>query len=205
MVGVLFFVVLKVHQLQFLDWHALSFDVNSGDCLGLMGRSGSGKTLLLRAIADLDMNEGTVSLDGQFRDEMSGPEWRKKVGLLASESKWWHESVGQHFKSSEFNFLCDLGFTDESVLRWEVSRLSSGEKQRLALARLLSRSPNALLLDEPTANLDSDSVALVENVIDRYRKERCVPVIWVAHDVLQLNRVAGAKMCMENKYLNEQV
>ena len=79
--------MLKVEQLQFLDWHALSFDVNSGDCLGLMGRSGSGKTLLLRAIADLDINEGKVSLDGLFRDDVSGPEWRKKVGLLTSESK----------------------------------------------------------------------------------------------------------------------
>ncbi len=58
--------MLKVDQLQFLDWHALSLNVNSGHCLGLMGRSGSGKTLLLRAIADLDVNEGKVSLNGHL-------------------------------------------------------------------------------------------------------------------------------------------
>ena len=197
--------MLKVEQLQFLDWHALSFDVNSGHCLGLMGRSGSGKTLLLRAIADLDINEGKVSLNGQFRDDISGPEWRKKVGLLTSESKWWYESVGQHFKSSALNLLSDLGFPGESVLSWKISRLSSGEKQRLALARLLSRSPGALLLDEPTANLDSDSVLLVENVIRRYREERSVPVIWVAHDELQLNRVSDNKMYMNEKQLGEYV
>ena len=197
--------MLKVEQLQFLDWHALSFDVNSGHCLGLMGRSGSGKTLLLRAIADLDINEGKVSLDGLFRDDVSGPEWRKKVGLLTSESKWWHETVGQHFKSSALNLLSDLGFPGESVLSWKISRLSSGEKQRLALARLLSRSPGALLLDEPTANLDSDSVSLVENVIHKYRKERSVPVIWVAHDELQLNRVSDIKMSMDEKQLKEHV
>ncbi len=197
--------MLKVDQLKFLDWHALSFDVDSGHCLGLMGRSGSGKTLLLRAIADLDVNEGEVSLNGQFRDDVSGREWRKKVGLLASESKWWHELVGQHFNSSALNLLSELGFSDESVLSWKVSRLSSGEKQRLALARLLSRSPGALLLDEPTANLDSDSVSLVENVIHRYRKERSVPVIWVAHDELQLNRVSDIKMYMNEKQLGEYV
>lgn len=197
--------MLKVEQLQFLDWHALSFDVNSGHCLGLMGRSGSGKTLLLRAIADLDINEGKVSLNGQFRDDISGPEWRKKVGLLTSESKWWHESVGQHFKSSALNLLSDLGFPGESVLSWKISRLSSGEKQRLALARLLSRSPGALLLDEPTANLDSDSVSLVENVIRRYREECSVPVIWVAHDELQLNRVSDIKMYMNEKQLDQYI
>ena len=197
--------MLKVEQLQFLDWHALSFDVNSGHCLGLMGRSGSGKTLLLRAIADLDINEGKVSLDGLFRDDVSGPEWRKKVGLLTSESKWWHESVGQHFKSSALNLLSALGFPGESVLSWKISRLSSGEKQRLALARLLSRSPDALLLDEPTANLDPESVSLVENVIHGYRKEHSVPVIWVAHDELQLNRVSDIKMSMDEKQLKEHV
>ena len=197
--------MLKVDQLQFLDWHALSLDVNSGHCLGLMGRSGSGKTLLLRAIADLDVNEGKVSLNGLFRDDVSGPEWRKKVGLLTSESKWWHESVGQHFKSSALKLLIDLGFPDESVLSWKISRLSSGEKQRLALARLLSSSPDALLLDEPTANLDSDSVFLVENVILWVREEDSVPVIWVAHDELQLNRVSDIKMCMNEKKLDEDV
>ena len=145
--------MLKVQQLRFLDWNALSFDVNSGSCLGIMGRSGSGKTLLLRAIADLDLNEGKVCINGLLRDDMPGPEWRKKVGLLTSESKWWHELVGEHFEVPALNLLRELGFADESVLQWNVSRLSSGEKQRLALARLLSRSPEALLLDEPPPKL----------------------------------------------------
>ena len=65
-------------------------------------------------------------------------------------------------------------------------------------------SPDALLLDEPTANLDSDSVTLVENVIDAYRKERSASVIWVAHDESQLDRVSDAKMYMKDKHLTEQ-
>ena len=195
--------MLKVHQLRFLDWHPLNFEVNSGNCLGIMGKSGSGKTLLLRAIADLDLNEGKVCINGLLRDDMSGPEWRRKVGLMTSESKWWNESVGEHFEVPALNLLRELGFADESVLQWNVSRLSSGEKQRLALARLLSRSPEALLLDEPTANLDSTSVSLVENVIDNYRKEYSVPVIWVAHDQSQLKRVSDIRMSMNDKKLDE--
>jgi ABC-type iron transport system FetAB ATPase subunit len=61
------------------------------------------------------------------------------------------------------------------------------------------------VFDVPTANLDSDSVSLVENVIHRYRKEHSVPVIWVAHDELQMNRVSDIKMSMHEKQLEEHI
>ena len=59
--------------------------------------------------------------------------------------------------------------------------LSTGERSRLALLRLLVRSPEVLLLDEPTANLDPDNRALVIGRIDRYRQEHGAPVLWVSH------------------------
>ena len=90
----------------------MSFIVDSGKCLGLSGQSGSGKTLLLRAIADLDLNHGEVSIKGKKRSSFSGPNWRKKIGYLPAESKWWHSSVGQHFDNVE-NFSPD-DFDDSS-------------------------------------------------------------------------------------------
>ncbi len=63
-----------------------SFAVERGECVALSGPSGCGKTLLLRALADLDPAEGTVLLDGQNRDSMPAPQWRRKAGWLPAES-----------------------------------------------------------------------------------------------------------------------
>ena len=72
-----------------------------------------------------------------------------------------------------------------------VSRLSSGEKQRLDLMRLLSNRPRVLLLDEPTANLDPENTRRVEVVITEYRRSHDAAVIWVSHDEEQVRRVAN--------------
>jgi ABC-type iron transport system FetAB ATPase subunit len=82
-----------------------------------------------------------------------------------------------------------LGF-DTDVLNWEVSRLSTGEKQRLALLRLLTNQPRALLLDEPTASLDAQGVTRVETMLGNYQQQHQVPLLWVSHDADQVERVA---------------
>jgi ABC-type iron transport system FetAB ATPase subunit len=164
--------------------------VPPGRCLALHGPSGAGKTLLLRAICDLDPNEGEAWLGDTPRSGMSGPAWRRRVVLVPAESHWWYDRVRDHAAHWDQALLGELGF-DAQVLDWEVRRLSSGERQRLALARALALEPEALLLDEPTANLDSENAAQAEAVVRRYRESRQVPVIWVSHDAAQRARVAG--------------
>ena len=75
-------------------------------------------------------------------------------------------------------------------MNWQLSRCSTGERQRLALLRTLMQNPAALLLDEPTGNLDQDSTLRVEELLADYRRQRQSAVLWVSHDSGQMERVA---------------
>ena len=165
-------------------------------CLCLQGESGSGKTLLLRAIADLDENQGEVCLQGRPRSDMSADQWRQTVVLVPAESAWWAESVGAHAQHWPLDLFPPLGF-DQEVLNWQVSRLSTGERQRLALLRALALSPQMLLLDEPTANLDEQHTRAVESVILSFLKHHGCAAIWVSHNTEQCQRIGWRKALMQ--------
>jgi ABC-type iron transport system FetAB ATPase subunit len=182
--------MFKGFRLQQFRWHTfepLDLALAPGWSMGLTGPSGSGKTLLLRALADLDMHGGRMWLDDQAADQMPAHQWRRLVGYLPAESAWWFDTVGEHLDQPTPELLSQLGF-DGDVLQWEIRRLSSGERQRLGLVRLLSNRPRVLLLDEPTANLDKENTLRVEALLDRYRTTEQPVMVWVSHDTEQLGR-----------------
>ena len=72
-----------------------------GSCAAITGPSGSGKSLFLRMIADLDPNEGQVRLDGNDRSELPAIAWRRRVAYVAAESGWWAEDVRPHFPKAD--------------------------------------------------------------------------------------------------------
>lgn len=171
-----------------------SMALEPGECLLLNGPSGSGKSRMLRAIADLDLHQGQTLLDGKPCSSFSPTQWRQQVGMLAAESAWWGEQVGTHFAGEvDEALLHALGFAPE-VMDWELSRCSTGEKQRLALLRLLNNRPRVLLLDEPTASLDPVNVERVEQVVVNYLQNHQAAAIWVSHDPQQIERVATRQM-----------
>ena len=178
--------LLQLDKLQRPAIGPVSLTVAAGECVCISGPSGAGKSQLLRAVADLDPHAGEVRLSGMSADSVAPPEWRRQVGLLPPESSWWLPRVSDHFHTRVP--LEEVGLAD-SILEQPVARLSSGEKQRLALLRLLANQPRVLLLDEPTANLDPENTRRVEVMIAAYRAARGAAVIWVSHDREQAARV----------------
>ncbi|MBD3657501.1 ABC transporter ATP-binding protein [Marinobacter sp.] len=170
----------------------VSLAVPGGQVVCLSGPSGSGKSRLLRAVADLEPHGGRVSLNGTDQQDVPAHQWRRQVVMVPADSQWWFDEVGAHFPDTAGGqFPAALGFPSE-VMGWSVSRLSSGERQRLALWRALVLEPEVLLLDEPTANLDSDSTESMEHWLSGEIRRRQIATLWVAHDPAQIHRVANA-------------
>ncbi len=194
---------LNIRQLEYQFVGPVNLEVNPAQCIGLSGESGCGKSLLLRAVADLDEYKGEVLLNDINANEMSAPQWRKQVAMLPADSQWWFDTVGEHFDQPDKELLSRLGF-NEATLEWNISRISTGEKQRLALLRLLENKPAVLLLDEPTANLDADNTLLFESIVLDYLKKNNACAIWVSHDLAQLERVAELRFKLESGALVQQ-
>ncbi len=182
---------LEVRGLSQPGLGPVDLDLAAGECIAVQGQSGSGKSRLLRAIADLDPAEGSVRLDGTERTAMPAPAWRKAVGYLAAESGWWNDTVAAHFPDPKAAaaLLPELGLPAEA-LGWSVTRLSTGEKQRLALARLLLVAPKVMLLDEPTSGLDTETIEAVEAAL-KQRLAAGAACILVTHAPDQARRMAS--------------
>jgi ABC-type iron transport system FetAB ATPase subunit len=155
-----------------------------GSCAAITGPSGSGKSLFLRMIADLDPNEGEVWQNDRERASMPAPAWRKLVMYVAAESGWWADMVIDNFPAGSRSAVAPLADRlglRADVLDASVQQLSTGEKQRLSLIRALMLNPPVLLLDEPTGALDEESVKRVESLLQE-RMAEGTAILLVTHD-----------------------
>lgn len=189
--------VLEARGLQRPGLGPVDLRVAAGRCLLVRGPSGAGKSLLLRALADLDPAQGEVRLAGTERSAMTGPAWRKAVTYVAAEPGWWAETVAEHFTDATHarRSMADLGLPAE-LLEAPVARLSTGERQRMALLRALEHHPRVLLLDEPTAALDGASAKRVETLLRRVMAAGAALVI-VTHDDQLAARLGGEVLRLE--------
>ncbi len=183
--------LLEVLNLKSSCYRQVSFTVSSAEVVTVSGASGSGKSLLLRAIADLDPHEGDIRLSGFSQREMPANQWRRKVGFLPAEYFFWGDTAGCSFpQNRDAGEVLNKLRLPGDIIHKTVNRLSSGERQRLAIARLLLNEPACLLLDEPTSHLDNDTTMAAESLILAYRKQHGCPVIWVSHNKDQQQRIS---------------
>jgi len=179
----------------------VSLDVGSGETMAIVGPSGAGKSSLLRLLNRLDEpTGGTVHLDGTDYRTIDPQELRKRVGLVpqdpALRSGTVRENVtigprlrGETVSEERLANLLDAvglaGYADRTT-----SDLSGGEAQRVAIARTVINDPEVILLDEPTASLDSAAEVEVERLLADLLASGERTAVLVTHDERQAERLA---------------
>jgi ATP-binding cassette subfamily B protein len=173
----------------------ISFDVSAGSMTALVGSSGAGKTTISALVPRLyDVTSGSISINGDDIRDLTIESLRDSIGIVTQDAHMFHDTISANLRyakadatESEMQDACraaqiwDLisslpnGF--ETVVGERGHRLSGGEKQRLAIARLLLKAPRIVILDEATAHLDSENESLVQQALSSALKERTSIVI----------------------------
>jgi ATP-binding cassette subfamily B protein len=161
----------------------VSFTCKPGTLTALVGPSGAGKSTISGLLPRLyDVTEGSISINGVDIRESTILELRSLIGIVTQDSHMLHESIAENLRyakvdatENEMWAACDAAQIGEfirtlpngldTVVGERGHRLSGGEKQRLAIARLLLKQPQIVVLDEATAHLDSENEALVQNAL----------------------------------------
>ena len=182
----------------------VAIDLQPGRVLGLLGRTGSGKTTITRLLFRLyDPDEGRVLLGGHDIRDARITELRNRVGLVTQDVRLFHGTVRDNLTFYDrdvpdarlLDVVHELDLTRwydslpdglDTMLQPDGGGLSSGEAQMLAFARVFLKDPGLVILDEATSRLDRSTEAAIERAVDRLVKERTV--IIVAHHLATLQR-----------------
>jgi ATP-binding cassette subfamily B protein len=158
----------------------ISFTVASGTLTGIVGPSGAGKSTISSLIPRLyDVNQGLISINGTDIRDYTIKSLRNSIGVVTQDSHMFHDSILVNLKYAKpdataieieaacksariWDFIQSLPNGLDTVVGERGHRLSGGEKQRLAIARLLLKQPSLVILDEATAHLDSENEAMVQ-------------------------------------------
>ncbi len=175
--------------------HDVTFSVEPGRLVALVGPSGAGKTTITSLVARLyDPDTGTVRINGTDLREATIESIHATVGVVTQEAHLFHDTIRTNLRyaapeatdaqleaalraAQVWPLVSSLPAGLDTVVGDRGHRLSGGEKQRLAIARLLLKSPGLVVLDEATAHLDSESEVAVQRALDEALKDRTALVI----------------------------
>ncbi len=183
------------HQARAQALENLSFHVQPGQLVALVGPSGAGKTTLTYLIPRLyDPSEGRILLDGNDLRSVTLDSLSRQIGMVTQETYLFHDTIRTNLVYARLDatqaeieaaaraanihdFITALPDGYETVVGERGYRLSGGEKQRLALARVILKDPRILVLDEATSHLDSESEALIQEALKHVMAGRTSIVI----------------------------
>lgn len=173
----------------------VSFEINRGERLALVGPSGSGKSTVANLVLRLyDPDQGTVRVDGTDLREWDPETLRQYTGVVSQDPVLFSGTVRENVRygdleasdpeivealeaANAWGFVSEFPEGLDSVVGERGVRLSGGQKQRVAIARALLKDPNLLILDEATSSLDVQSEALVQEALDRLMADRTTLII----------------------------
>ena len=184
-----------VSQARELALTNITFSAKPGDLVALVGPSGAGKTTLTYLIPRLyDPTEGTIRLDGHDLRDLRLNDLGASIGMVTQETYLFHDTIRANLLYAKpdatydelvnaaqaaniHQFIAELPEGYNTLVGERGYRLSGGEKQRLALARVLLKDPRIMILDEATSHLDSESEALIQEALERMYANRTSIVI----------------------------
>ncbi|MDH3307709.1 MAG: ABC transporter ATP-binding protein/permease, partial [Acidimicrobiia bacterium] len=173
----------------------VSFSIDPGEMIALVGPSGAGKTTVSYLVPRLyDVNEGAVRIDGHDVRSVALGSLAEGIGVVTQENYLFHDTIGANLRYARLgatdaeleaaaraanihDFIASLPAGYDTMVGERGYRLSGGEKQRLAIARVILKDPRILILDEATAHLDSQSEALIQDALVHVMEGRTSLVI----------------------------
>lgn len=173
----------------------VSLRIDAGSTVAIVGTSGAGKTTLAMLIARMyDVTSGSVRLDGNDVRDLTGVSLRAAIGVVSQDPHMFHETIKSNLLYARPNatgdemvnackqaqihdVIASLPDAYDTVVGERGYRLSGGEKQRLAIARLLLKDPAVMILDEATSHLDNESEVLVQQALEAAMHNRTSIVI----------------------------
>ncbi len=203
--------IYRVGETQVNALRGLSYNINEGDFVAVMGPSGSGKSTLMNIIGCLDKpTEGKYFLEGEEVSTLDKNKLarirNRKIGfvfqtfnLLARTTALENTELPLLYSNMSKKKMRELASKSLSIVGLEgrefhrTNQLSGGEQQRVAIARALVNNPSLILADEPTGNLDTKTGKEIMDIFKRLNKEKNITIILVTHEA-ELAQIARRRM-----------